>query len=89
MKTNSGKRRTTLTRGLVAGLGAVAMAAALTATSPEEARALDCGGTNNLTGTNAGKTNAGLAAGLTCNQNNVVGDEIRPLERHPGRRIWH
>ena len=47
MKTNSGKRVTTLTRGLVAGLGAVAMAAALTATSPEEAKAANCAGGSN------------------------------------------
>src|SRR5262245_26854875 len=40
MKVNSGKRLATLTRSLMAGLSAVAMAAAMSAVGPQEAKAL-------------------------------------------------
>ena len=44
MNSKGGNRTTTWTRGLVAGLGAVAMSAAMLMAGPQEAKAQNCVG---------------------------------------------
>ena len=70
MTINSENRATTWTRSLVAGLGAVAMAATINMGAPQEAKAANCGGGNIILGPN------GLADGssfLACFGNLYAG----------------
>ena len=72
----STNNRNATARRPLTGLAPVAIAMALFLGAPQEARAATCAGspTNNFTGGGIGSSNAGSLGGLTCLQNNVLGD---------------